>query len=63
MSHDNFDDGLVHAHAWATQAPTTYAMPRRPAGGAPAAAEERFDDGLVHSHGWACAERGRAKHG
>jgi hypothetical protein len=51
MSDDNFDDGLVHGHAWATgnngpviaaTAPTTIPS-----------AEVGFDDGLVHSHEWA----------
>lgn len=56
MSHDNYDDGLVHSHGWACgergrmghrpPAPTT-----RP--------EADHDDGLVHGHGWACSERGR----
>ena len=50
MSHDDFDDGLVHSHRWATEPP------------APAQRRERVirthvaddhDDGLVHGHAWA----------
>ena len=28
MSHDNYDDGLVHSHRWATEPPTTFATAR-----------------------------------
>ena len=68
MSHDNYDDGLVHSHGWARQAPTTFAPAGDP-GGLVARAmgahpeEPGFDDGLVHNHGWASAERGRMAHG
>jgi hypothetical protein len=65
MSHDNYDDGLVHSHGWAHgwthEAPTTFATARR-RGALVAAAmgahpeEPGFDDGLVHGHGWASAE-------
>ncbi|MBV9750189.1 MAG: hypothetical protein JO157_15390 [Acetobacteraceae bacterium] len=50
MSHDDFDDGLVHSHGWATEPP------------GPAQRRERVirthvaddhDDGLVHGHAWA----------
>ncbi|TDH58509.1 hypothetical protein E2C06_32215 [Dankookia rubra] len=62
MSNDDYDDGLVHSHGWATEPPP----PAGPMAGAEIAAamsahpeEEPYDDGLVHSHGWACAERGQ----
>ncbi len=68
MINDDYDDGLVHSHGWATEppAPVTGPMQR----GAEVAAamsahpeeSECFDDGLVHSHGWACGERSRLAH-
>ncbi|NOG70329.1 hypothetical protein [Roseicella sp. DB1501] len=67
MSHDDYDDGLVHSHGWASEplAPTTGPM-RRGAEIAEAMArhpeEEDYDDGLVHSHGWASAERSLLAH-
>ncbi|MBK1659892.1 hypothetical protein [Paracraurococcus ruber] len=68
MSNDDFDDGLVHSHGWATEPP---AMPAGPMlkGAEIAAAmaqhpeeQDCYDDGLVHSHGWACGERSRLAH-
>ncbi|MDO9708868.1 hypothetical protein [Paracraurococcus lichenis] len=67
MSNDDYDDGLVHSHGWATEpaAPAVGPMTR----GAEIAAamsahpeEEGYDDGLVHAHGWACAERSLLAH-
>jgi hypothetical protein len=61
MDHDNYDEGLVHGHRWATE-PT---MPRLSAtrgsdnalsaAPIPAAAimDAGYDDGLVHGHAWA----------
>ena len=70
MSHDDYDDGLVHSHGWASNAaPTTFATARERSAmvdRAMAAHPEEadcFDDGLVHSHGWACGERGRMARG
>jgi hypothetical protein len=57
MSHDNYDDGLVHPHGWAKDT-TGPATPQRPM----AQPDHDHDDGLVHSHGWACGERGRGVH-
>jgi hypothetical protein len=54
MSNDDFDDGLVHGHDWASEAPTPAPVPRldrRPIQ-MHATPEER-DDGLVHGHAWA----------
>lgn len=54
MSHDDFDDGLVHSHSWASDAP----MPPPVAAQHPEravrmhTAEDR-DEGLVHGHAWA----------
>ena len=58
MSNDRHDDGLVHAHNWATE-PARPAQPKPRM--TPAPVEDR-DDGLVHSHGWACGQRGRPSH-
>ncbi len=61
MDHDNYDEGLVHGHRWATE-PT---MPRLSAiqrsDDAPSAAptpaaavmDLGYDEGLVHGHAWA----------
>lgn len=54
MSHDDFDDGLVHSHGWASDAPMPPPVPKQ-------AREqvvrmhviEEHDDGLVHGHAWA----------
>ncbi|MFC7475801.1 hypothetical protein ACFQS7_15625 [Dankookia sp. GCM10030260] len=64
MSNDDYDDGLVHSHGWATEPPAPPAGPMRRGAEIAAAMsahpeEESFDDGLVHSHGWACGERGQ----
>ncbi|MFZ4406277.1 MAG: hypothetical protein ACOYOH_02995 [Paracraurococcus sp.] len=65
MSNDDYDDGLVHSHGWATEPVARNAGPLRRAAEIAAAMSahpeetEPFDDGLVHSHGWACGERGR----
>ncbi len=63
MSDDNYDDGLVHGHAWAQEAMpegiTRLVAPRLlvPANDTAAAMnrhpEDQHDDGLVHDHGWA----------
>ncbi|WP_431281407.1 hypothetical protein ACQW02_18620 [Humitalea sp. 24SJ18S-53] len=62
MNNDH-DDGLVHAHTWASEPPrpgrapirltNPLSIPQLPV------AQPDHDDGLVHSHGWACAERGQ----
>ena len=62
---DNYDDGLVHGHRWATEPtmPTPIsagvlsesdntAFPDANAFGAPASLDG-YDDGLVHGHMWA----------
>ena len=61
MDYDNYDEGLVHGHRWATE-PT---MPRLSAtqgsDDAPSAAplpadtvmDTGYDEGLVHGHTWA----------
>lgn len=64
MSNDDYDDGLVHSHGWATEPAQPPAGPMRRGAEIAAAMsahpeEEPYDDGLVHSHGWACAERGQ----
>ena len=65
MSTDNYDDGLVHSHGWATSGPPTTFATARERGSLVARAMdahpeevEAFDDGLVHGHGWACTDRG-----
>ena len=64
MSNDDYDDGLVHSHSWATEPPMPVGAPIRRRGAEVAAAmsahpeEETYDDGLVHCHGWACSEQG-----
>jgi len=49
MRDEQFDEGLVHAHLWATE------KPARPAQKTviPARSDDQYDDGLVHSHAWA----------
>ncbi len=49
MSDDNFDDGLVHGHHWATEKPATVTLPHATA----ITQMDEYDDGLVHSHDWA----------
>lgn len=58
MTDDRYDDGLVHSHGWATDAPAhlqagspqSPPMPGQPDDALP------FDDGLVHSHNWATGD-------
>lgn len=64
MSHDDYDDGLVHSHSWASQTARTPGQVSRRAEVAAATQRrpdeaEFFDDGLVHAHNWACSERNR----
>ena len=61
MSTHDHDDGLVHAHGWASDAaPRQQERPApRPVPAIRLAAPQERDDGLVHGHGWACTERGR----
>lgn len=62
MSHDDYDDGLVHSHgAWSSEAQAPHGAGRDAVTTAMAAHPEQIehDDGLVHDHGWACGERGR----
>lgn len=54
MDNNQHDDGLVHAHAWATEPPRPVRQPRV----IPAPPEDH-DDGIDHAHGWACSERSR----
>ena len=58
MNNDCHDDGLVHAHNWATEPPP----PAKPRPRVIPAPTEDHDDGLVHGHGWASGERGRPSH-
>ncbi|MBR0648789.1 hypothetical protein GXW78_03895 [Roseomonas terrae] len=58
-NNDRHDDGLVHAHNWATEPPRD---PRPRPRATPAPTDDDRDEGLVHSHGWACGERGRPAH-
>lgn len=58
MSDKDFDDGLVHAHGWATEPATPGSGRTSPAPDTADAADRQagksdHDDGLVHSHGWA----------
>lgn len=63
MSHENFDDGLVHSHgAWCSErgVPVHGDAGAEPSDAMSAHPEQiEHDDGLVHDHGWACRERGR----
>lgn len=56
MHHDQYDDGLVHPHNFASSERGRMAEPVLTT--QPIA----FDDGLVHSHNFACSERGRPVH-
>jgi len=54
MSHDDFDDGLVHSHAWASDEPMPPPVQaRRPERAVRMHVAEDRDDGLVHGHAWA----------
>jgi hypothetical protein len=71
MNDDMHDDGLVHSHDWAREAPPPVGELLRPdrflgrvhapdlAAAMAVKQDSDHDDGLVHSHGWACGERGR----
>jgi hypothetical protein len=59
MTHDDYDDGLVHDHGWACR--ERGRMVHRPP--VETLPEVGYDDGLVHGHGWACGERGRMAQG
>ncbi len=50
MSHDDFDDGLVHSHGWATEPP---APTQRHVQVIRTHVADDHDDGLVHGHAWA----------
>ena len=50
MSDDNFDDGLVHGHHWATEKPLSAAAQPQ---AMQASRDDGYDDGLVHGHDWA----------
>ena len=53
MSHDDFDDGLVHGHDWASEQAAPAAKQRRERRVLRMAVAEDFDDGLIHGHAWA----------
>ena len=53
MSHDDFDDGLVHGHAWASEQTAPVAPRRQERRVLRMAVAEDFDDGLIHGHAWA----------
>jgi len=57
MNIQDYDDGLVHNHGWASEPPRSGRTPIRHS--APNTVEPDHDDGLVHGHGWACSERGQ----
>jgi hypothetical protein len=60
MDHDNYDEGLVHGHRWATE-PTMPRLSATQGSDAPSAAptpaaaimDAGYDEGLVHGHAWA----------
>ena len=52
MFDDNYDDGLVHSHRWATTEPAKL-VSRRGVTEASTHEDEQFDEGLVHGHSWA----------
>lgn len=68
MTNDDYDDGLVHSHGWATEPPTPPTGPMMKGAEIAAAMSQHpeeqdcYDDGLVHSHDWACGERNRLAH-
>ncbi|WP_424814214.1 hypothetical protein [Roseococcus sp. YIM B11640] len=49
---ERHDDGLVHDHGWAREAP----HPPGPRRQVIRPMEWEHDEGLVHSHGWASVE-------
>ncbi|WP_426955508.1 hypothetical protein [Muricoccus radiodurans] len=49
MSDENYDDGLVHSHGWATDKAGPVIAAKAPT----TIPEAGYDDGLVHSHDWA----------
>lgn len=51
MSHDDYDDGLVHGHGWAAEEATP--AQRRERRVIRMVVAEDFDDGLIHGHAWA----------
>ena len=54
MSHDDFDDGLVHSHGWASDAPMPPPVPpQRPERAVRMHTADDRDEGLVHGHAWA----------
>ncbi|SDB38519.1 hypothetical protein [Belnapia rosea] len=61
MSHDDSDDGLMHARVWEAE-PTPWREEQLAEPDGHAVADDGYDDGLVHDHGWACSERGRMAH-
>ncbi|MBV8092252.1 MAG: hypothetical protein JOY71_20900 [Acetobacteraceae bacterium] len=52
MSDDNFDDGLVHRHRWASHE-LARPLSRRRLAETATQEDEQFDEGLVHGHSWA----------
>jgi hypothetical protein len=70
MNDDLHDDGLVHAHGWATEPPPSIGTLLRPANDDHRAAAndvppampapgDGHDDGLVHGHDWASEHSSR----
>jgi hypothetical protein len=61
MDHDNYDEGLVHGHRWATEPTMSRLSATQRSDDAPSAAptlaavmmDAGYDEGLVHSHAWA----------
>jgi hypothetical protein len=61
MNDDMHDDGLVHAHGWATEPPPSIGMLLRPVQDDRQAKAQvtnprddaEHDEGLVHGHAWA----------
>jgi hypothetical protein len=67
MNDDMHDDGLVHAHGWATEPPPSVGVLLRPANDDAQAKpqvvkpnDDDHDDGLVHGHSWAAGEEREA---
>ena len=53
MSHDDFDDGLVHGHDWAAEQTAPAVRQHRERRVLRMTVAEDFDDGLIHGHAWA----------